>query len=240
MVAPRPYLDMTPQRTEKMGTTATESATTAAAPDRHQSAAQNIGIWFQARQKAIGFALGAIVLLVLVGWYMVESGKRKHAQAMDALDQARASMESGNYPEASAAFQRVTQVYSGTDAAYEAVLALNQVRLLSGQPQLAVEELTKFVASNPPAPYNSAAHSHLAMALENAGRIADATPEYLKAAELATEPYRKIDAILNAARTYRITGKKAEAVALLEKVIKDYKETEPGIAEAKVRLAELQ
>ncbi len=195
--------------------------------------------WLVARQKQIGMALGAVFVVGLVTWYVVESGRRKQSQAMEALDQARMSMESGNYPEASAALQKVTQTYSGTDAAYEAVLALNQVRLLSGQAQLAVDELRKFVATNPPGAFGSAAHSHLAIALENAGKVADATAEYVKAADLAPEAFRQIDALLNAARTYRAIGKDKEAAAMLEGLIKKYPKEQAGVAEAQVRLAEI-
>lgn len=195
--------------------------------------------WLQARQKVIGFTLGAIVLVGLVGWYVIESGRRKQAQAMEALDVARGAIEVGNYPEASTGLQRVIQSFAGTEAAYEATLALNQVRLLSNQAELAIEDLRAFAATNPPEPYGSAAHGHLAIALENSGKTAEATAEYIRAAELATEEFRKIDSYLNAARTYRIEGKTAEAIAVLQDVVKRFPAQSPGLAEAKVRLAEL-
>lgn len=204
-----------------------------------QTEPTHILAWLHARQKPITIALGAVFVVGLVTWYVTESGRRKQAQAMEALDQARVAMESGAYPEASAALQKVTQTYSGTDAAYEAVLALNQVRMLSGQAQLAVDELKKFVASNPPGAFGSAAHAHLAMALENAGKTADATAEYLKAAESAPEPFRQIDALLNAARTYRVLGKDKDAAGVLEGLIKKYPKEQAGVAEAQVRLAEI-
>lgn len=216
-------------------------ATTEAPPSQPDGSTDQTHVlaWLQARQKPITIALGAVFLVALVTWYVTESGRRKQAQAMDALDQARVAMESGNYPEASAALQKVTQTYSGTDAAYEASLALNQVRLLSGQAQLAVDELKKFVASNPPGAFGSAAHAHLAIALENTGKSAEATAEYLKAAETAPEQFRQIDALLNAARTYRLQGKDKDAAGVLEGLIKKYPKEQAGVAEAQVRLAEI-
>lgn len=206
----------------------------AAEPDEHPILA-----WFQAHQRAVGIAAGLVFVLGLAGWYVVESGRRKQVQALSALDQARNSMEAGNYPEASTAFQKVTQNYSGTDAAYEAALALNQVRMLSGQSQLAVDDLRKLAASNLPGVYGAAVRSHLGMALENTGKPAEAAAEYLKAAELAPEVFRKVDALLNAARTYRISGKEAEAVKVLADLIKAYPRETAGVAEAEVRLAEI-
>ncbi len=216
-----------------MGTTAAEPVR-AVEPTEHP-----ILGWFQARQKAIGIAAGVVFVLGLAGWYVVESGRRKQTQAQSALDQAWASMDGGNYPEASTGFQKVAQNYAGTDAAYEAALALNQVRMLSGQSQLAVEDLRKLVASNPPASYGSAARAHLAMALENTGKPAEAATEYLKAAELAPEVFRKVDALLSAARAYRSTGKDTEAAGVLSDLIKKYPKETAGIAEAEVRLAEI-
>ncbi len=214
--------------------------TTAAGPVRVVEPTEySIISWLQARQKAIGIAAGVVFVLGLAGWYVVESGRRKQAQALAGLDQARSSMEAGNYPEASAGFQKVTQNYAGTDAAYEAALALNQVRMLSGQGQLAVDDLRKLVASNPPGSYGAAARAHLAMALENTGKAAEAASEYVKAAELAPEAFRKVDALLSAARSYRAIGKETEAIAVLSELIKKYPKETAGIAEAEVRLAEI-
>lgn len=218
---------------------ATSAAEPTATPAAETAESGNLLAWFQARQRTLTVVGGVILLVGVVAWYVVEAGRRKQAQAMNALDQARASIESGNYPEASTALQKVTQTYAGTDAAYEATLALNQVRMMSGQSKLAVDELTKFVATNPPGAFGSAAEAHLAMALENTGKAADATAHYLKSAELAPETYRKIDALLNAARTYRAAGKDKEAAALLEDLIKKYPKEQAGVAEAQVRLAEI-
>ncbi len=215
-----------------MGTTAAERVVV-------EPTESSIMGWIQARQKAVGIAAGVVVALGIAGWLVVESGRRKQIQAFSVLDQARGAMDAGNYPEASTGFQKVAQNYSGTDASYEASLALNQVRMLSGQAQLAVDDLRKMVASNPPSPYGAAARAHLAMALENTGKPADAAAEYLKAAELALEPFRKIDALLAAARTYRVSGKESEAVKVLADLIKTYPKETAGVAEAEVRLAEI-
>jgi TolA-binding protein len=195
--------------------------------------------WLQARQKPLSFALLAIALVLLVGWYLRESGRRKELQAAAALDQARAMVETGNYPEASSQLQRITQVYRGTDAAFEAVLVLNQVRMLSGQAQLAADELRSFITADPPAPYRAAAQSHLAMALENSGKFAEAAQAYLAAAQTAEAAYLKTDALLAAARSYRLSGDTAKAVETLEGIVKQFPAESPGVVEAKVRLAEL-
>lgn len=217
-----------------MATSVAEQATPKATESDHP-----ILDWIQARQRPLGIAVLAIVLVALVAWYISESGRRKQSQAIDALDQARAVMEAGNYPEAATQLQRVVQVYAGTDAALEATLALNQVRMLSGQDQLALDELRKFIGSNPPARFLAAANSHLGMALENTGSFGEAAAAYQAAAAAATEPYLQADALLAAARCQRLAGDAQAASATLQDIIRRFPPTSPGVVEAKVRLAEI-
>ena len=87
--------------------------------------------------KALSIAGGAVVLIGLVAWGVTVSGKRKAEFSARALDEARAVAESGNLPLASSSLQKVIQSYGGTPAAEEAVITLNQVRLVNGQNELA-------------------------------------------------------------------------------------------------------
>ena len=194
--------------------------------------------WFQAKQKYVLIVAVAVAAAALLGWFLVESGRRKQIFLAEALDRARAAFETGDLPKASSEFQRLAQSYAGTDAAMEATLALNQVRMMSGQSKLAIDELNKFIATDPPAVFLSAAQGHLGAALENTGKFAEAGAAYSKTAESATESYRKVDALLNASRAYHLAGKDKEASDVLQNVIKNYKDV-PGVAEAEVRLAEL-
>jgi TolA-binding protein len=190
-------------------------------------------------RKPISYAAGAVVLLGLAGWLFTETGRRKEIAGADALDGARSAFESGNLPGASAAFQRVIQSYRGTDAAYQAELGLNAVRLASGQAQLAVDELKKFTDANPPAYYASGAMLMMGGALENLSKFDQAAAAYSSAAERAQEPYRKVEALLGTARSYRLAGKEKEALDVLRGIVSKFPAETPGVPEAKVRLAEL-
>jgi TolA-binding protein len=184
-------------------------------------------------------ALGAVLLVGLVSWYLIESGRRKRTLAAEALERAQATMETGNYPEASNQLQRVTQLYAGTDAAFQAVLALNQVRMLSGQSQLAADELTRFIATRPPSAHLASARMHLGLALENLGKFREAGAAHEASAAAAEPAFRKTDALLSAARAYRLAGDSQKAVEILTTLIKTLPPEAPGLSEAKVRLAEI-
>lgn len=194
--------------------------------------------WFTKNQKPVTYGAVAVAVLLVGGWLFMETGRRKEAAGADALDRARATFESGNWPAASTEFQRVAANFRGTEAGFGAELALNEVRIASGQNQIAADELAKFAAQNPPPFYASGAATMMGTALENLKKYPEAAAAYLKGAELATEDYRKVEAFLGAARAYRLAGKTTEAADVLRGVVSKFKREVPGVSEAEVRLAE--
>lgn len=189
------------------------------------------------RQLLMGVAV-AVALVVLMGWFIVESGRRKEAAAMMLLEGGWSLQDQGSLPEASAEFQRVIDTYRGTDAAMQATLALNQVRMQSGQAQLAVDGLREFLAASPPAEYASAGNRLLGNALEDAGQPAEAAAAYQAAADGAEADYLKAEALLAAARSWRAAGNNEAAVTALRRITTEFAETAVA-SEATVRLAEL-
>lgn len=189
------------------------------------------------RQLLTGAAV-AVALVLLMGWFIVESGRRKEAAAMAMLENAWSLQDQGSLPEASTEFQRVMDAYGGTDAAMQASLAINQVRMQSGQGQLAVDGLREFLASSPPAHYAASAHRLLGTALEDTGQPADAAAAYQAAADAATQDHLKAEALLAAARAWRAAGNVEEAVGALRRITTEFAEAAVA-AEATVRLAEL-
>ncbi len=180
----------------------------------------------------------AVVAAGLIGWFLVSSGRRKEEFAARSLNQARAAAEAGNLPLASSELQKLIQTYGGTDAADEAVITLNQVRMVNGQSELAVVGLRNFLATEPAPQYSAPAHGLLGAALENAGRYADAGAAFANASKAADLDYLRARYLIDAARAYRGGGKLQEAVSTYRSVIRQYPTTS-SVTEAKVRLAEL-
>ena len=219
-----------------MASTATSTVTT---PPAESSEPVPFLVRLEKHRKLISYVVGGVAALLIVGWLYNETGKRKQAAAADALDAARGTFEAGNLPAAATEFQAVIQRFGGTDAAFQAELGLNTVRLASGQSQLAVDELKKFAERNPPPYYQSGAWLIAGGALENLAKFDDAAAAYLKAADVAPEEYRKVEALLGAARSYRQAAKDKEAVDVYRRIVSKFPEDLPGVPEAKVRLAEL-
>lgn len=189
-------------------------------------------------QRTLAIIVGVVAVLALGAWMLVTSGQRKEEFANRALLQARSMAEQGNLPLAATEFQKIVDTYRGTDAARDALLSLNQVRLINGQAELAAVSLREFIASNPAPEYAAPAHGMLAAALENAGRSADAAASYRQAYAAAPVAYLKAEYLVDAGRAYLNAGMPAEAEQAYRTVVDDYA-TAAGATEAKVRLAEL-
>jgi outer membrane protein assembly factor BamD (BamD/ComL family) len=194
--------------------------------------------WYEKHQRPILIAVGLVALAAIVFWFILASGKRKEQFAARSLNQARAAAEAGNLPLASSELQRLITTYKGTDAAHEAVITLNQVRMVNGQSELAAVGLREFVASKPPAKYLAPAYGLLGAALENSKRWAEAAQAYSQAGISAEVPYLKASYLVDAGRAYREAGRTADATKAYRTVIEKYSDS-PSFTEAQVRLSEL-
>jgi TolA-binding protein len=194
--------------------------------------------WHGVSLRTIYIVGGALVLIALVIWGITVSGRRKAEYSARELDQARAVAESGNLPLASSSLQKVIQSYPGTPAAEEAVITLNQVRLVNGQNELAAVNLRDYLKSSHDPQYVAAANGLLGAALENSRRPLEAAAAYRAAAAATGVDYLKAEYLVDAGRAYRDAGKTTEAAGAYREVIDKYAKT-ASVTEAQVRLAEL-
>lgn len=216
----------------------TKPAQTVTAPAR--ASKSDWSNWWDnpARRNLVLLMAGGLVVVAAGAWFMKTSATRKEAYASAAVQQARMAAEQGNLPLAASELQKITQTYAGTRSSVEALLVLNQVRMVNGQTELAVVGLKEFIAKNPPAEYRVPAYGLLGVALENTRKPLEAAAAYDQASTGAQVDYLKADYLLQAARAYRDGGKPDQAIAAYQKVVKDYSKT-PALNEAQVRLAEL-
>ena len=194
--------------------------------------------WYRDRNRLLAVGGGVVALIALAGWFVISSNKRKEEFAARSLNQARAAAEAGNLPLASSELQKLIQTYKGTDAASEAFITLNQVRLVNGQSELAVVGLRDYIASKPETKYLAPAYGLLGAALENSKKFAEAAEAFSNASKSADVDYLKARYLIDAGRAYREAGKTAESIAAYRTVIQKYPKS-PSFTEAQVRLAEL-
>jgi outer membrane protein assembly factor BamD (BamD/ComL family) len=194
--------------------------------------------WYRNRERLAVAGAGILVLVALVIWFLTSSNRRKEEFAARSLNEARAAAEAGNLPLASSELQKLIQTYGGTDAATEAVLTLNQVRMVNGQSELAVVGLREFLAKNPKPEFSVPAYGLLGAALENSKKFAEAGDAFKRGSDAATLEYLKARLLIDAGRAYREAGKTAEAAEAYRTVVQKHPES-TSFTEAQVRLAEL-
>jgi TolA-binding protein len=194
--------------------------------------------WAQANRTLLLVITGILAAVVLVLWFLATAKNRREDFANRSLTQARNIAESGNIVQASTEFQKVIDTYKGSDAAKEAEISLNQLRLVNGQSELAVVRLRDFVKSSPGPQYITAAYGLLGAALENAKRPVEAGDSYKSAADASPVDYLKAEYLLQAGRAYANGGKTDQAIAVLRTVVNKYPKSAVH-TEAQVRLAEL-
>ena len=225
---------------KKKSSASTSSAATAAAPAIAVKPGQvdRLAAWARRNTRVLLILTGIVVAAGLLVWFMITAQRRKQEFASRALIEARSLADAGQIAQASSRLQQVIDTYSGTDAAQEAEISLNQLRLVNGQAELAAVRLRAFIARDPAPQYLAPADALLGASLENAGKPADAADAYQKAADASDTPYLKADYLLNAARAYTDAGNTDAAARVLRVVVDKYKDTSAYV-EAQVRLAEL-
>ncbi len=194
--------------------------------------------WYKNRQRHLIAAVAILAAIAIVAWFILASGRRKEEFAARSLNQARTAAEAGNLPLASSELQKLISAYKGTDAANEAVITLNQVRMINGQNELAVVGLREFLSGNPPEQYRTPASGLLGAALENAKKWDEAGKAYTQASSTAEVDYLKAQYLVDAGRAFRMAGKVDDAARAYRTILQKYPKSS-SVTEARVRLAEI-
>jgi len=196
--------------------------------------AENLFQWVKthARQASL-VAIGAAVL-VSGGLLWRSSGEKKEANAGRSLSEAQRSFTAGNLALAQSDLQKLVQRYDGTMAADQGRILLEQVYYEQGKNDDGLKVLEGVSSTGP---FKASLHAIRAAGLEQSGKAADASAEYLRAADAAVTESDKGQYRSDAARTLAAAGKKDEALKIWKAMADD--ETNPFSAEAKLRIGEL-
>lgn len=216
---------------------ATQSVTQPGAITQVEPFLGRVVAWSRAHPKVTSW--GGTLLLIGAGLFVwtVSSNRRSEAVAGRQLQGARYAFENQNLPLAASELARVTENYSGTNAAAEARLLLGQVRLLQGQPQQAIELLRDF-APRAGGAFQAQAYGLLGGAYENLGKPREAADAYQTGADRARMDFLKAQMLADAGRAWVAAGDTAKAIEAYRRIVKDLPK-EGAVTEAKVRLGEL-
>jgi predicted negative regulator of RcsB-dependent stress response len=193
-----------------------------------------------ARENGTRLSIAAAVLALLVagGWLYVSSARRKEAFASEQLLQARSSAEAGNLPLAASDLTKLVVQFSGTKAADAANVLLDQIRLLQGQRDVAINDLQKFVQGSHDTYSKASAYSLLGGGLEDQNKPRDAAQAYKLASDFASLDFLKAQYLLDQGRALTSAGDTADAKKTYGDVLSRFGRLDQA-AEARVRLAEI-
>ncbi|HSA55980.1 MAG TPA: tetratricopeptide repeat protein [Gemmatimonadaceae bacterium] len=190
--------------------------------------------WARANGRKLTVGAVAIAALAVTVWGWRASAERKELSAQRRLAEARQAVEARNLPLAQSDLRQVIQRFDGTMASLQARLLLAQVMFDQQKVDSGVAVLREIGS---PGVFASAYHALLAAGLEQAGRPAEAAPEYLRAADAALSAPEEATLRADAARAWEAAGNAEEARRVWGALAED--ETGPLSGEAKVRLGEL-
>lgn len=193
--------------------------------------------WIQGHRQMSTYGGLAIVVIAGLLWWNHISTRQSEERAGTALNEARLAFETKNYPLASSELSRVAENYSGTRAAQEATILLAQIRLLQGQNQQAIDQLTTF-APKAGSAYRAQAYALLGAAYDNLAHPSEAAAAYEQAAAAAEMDFLKAQFLSDAGRAWVSAGDSAKALAAYQTIVTKY-DSLGAATEAKVRLGEL-
>jgi predicted negative regulator of RcsB-dependent stress response len=190
-----------------------------------------------ARRREI--TIGGIVVVALAGglllWRM--SVNQKNARAETALIQAQNALFSGNRPLASNELQSVADRYRDTAAGVEGAMSLAQLDFEDAKWPEGIKVLEAAKQSSQAGHFRDALDGLMGGAYADLKRYDDAVKSYQTASDEAQYPALKDTYQADAARVLMLAGKKDEARKIWEALAA--KPDSPSVAEAKVRLGEL-
>jgi len=193
--------------------------------------------WFNAHRQLTYWVGAAIAVGVGLFLWTLSTNRKSEEIASRDLQGARFAFESQNLPLAASELARITENYSGTNAAEEGRLLLANVRMLQGQSQQAIEVLRDYAPKAGRA-FRAQAYGLLGAAYENTGRFRDAAEAYENGSGAARLDFQKAQMLSDAGRAWTSAADTAKAIAAYKRIIKDFPK-EGMVTEAKVRLGEL-
>ncbi|MFI5213784.1 MAG: tol-pal system YbgF family protein, partial [Gemmatimonadales bacterium] len=211
-----------------------------AAPDsaRKISSSDDFGQWIKENGRTAAIAAGLVAAAAVGIWLYIASESRKEEFASQALMQARGEAESGNLPLAGTDLTRLIERFDGTKSADQAVILLNQTRLVQGQRDVAINALRQFVSGRHADYVKASAYALMGGALEDAGRSREAAEAFHQASQNARLDFLKAQYLIDAGRAFTAAKDTTAARTAYGEVLSKYGRLDQA-AEARVRMAEI-
>ena len=210
--------------------------TSSAPPADREFDAEALKDWIVERSKPLSIGAGAVVVIVAAVLFWQQSSRIKNERADTALLSAQSAFYSGNTALAKSDLDKVVSRYPGTSGATQATMLLAAISYGEGKYADGIKALTA-AQNGVSGQFAPSLEELIASGHADAGRYDDAASHYLKAAEKTPYPADRDIFRAEAARSYDMGGKPAEARKIWAELASNRES--PVLNEAKVRLGEL-
>ncbi len=202
------------------------------------SSSDDLADWIREHGRTATVTAVLVAAAVLGTWLYMASENRKEAFASQALMQARGEAESGNLPLAATDLTRLIERFGGTNSADQAVILLNQTRLVQGQRDIAINALRQFVSGRHRDYVKASAYALMGGALEDAGKSREAAEAFHQASQNAQLDFLKAQYLIDAGRAFTAARDTTAARTAYGEVLAKFGRLDQA-AEARVRMAEI-
>jgi TolA-binding protein len=174
------------------------------------------------REKFL-WGLGILALLILAGFWFMNSRKEKDAEAETILTRANLELQTGQVPLALQNLRLLVEKHSGTRPGREGFYYLANAYFQLGDYQQAEHYYGEFLKRSGNAPVIAAsAYAGLATCLELKGKNKEASGNFAKAVEAARGNSQTPDYLVGAVRTHAALGDSAKARQFFARLKKDF------------------
>ncbi len=181
------------------------------------------------------FFIALIALIVAVSgviWYS-NNMKSSKIQSMNSFSEALSLYGAGRISSAENVFKSINNDYSGSREGIYSSYFLGKCFSIYGRNNEAISFFRDYIKNASKYPlYREAAHIGIAVAFENEHDFANAAEAYMDMVDLLSSPETKGYYLEKAADTYKLAGKKREAIKTFEKAL----ELREGIAKREIEL----
>jgi len=181
-------------------------------------------VWLELHGKQLAYGLGAVLVVLLIAYFVVSSDQAADDESMAAIAQLQSEPNILNDTEIlSQRLLEISEDYKGTIGGSEALYNLAQLTLGERQYEEALEYFEEYAHTyKNEYMLTTAALAGQATSLENLNRWDEAAVIYERIASNKKAPQARPNALLSAGRCYLKAGQPEKAKGLFEAVVADY------------------
>jgi predicted negative regulator of RcsB-dependent stress response len=198
-----------------------------------------VGKWAETHQQLLT-VLGVVAAILVLGLVYYRSYRQSlNLQAATELEQVYQSVSIADLEGARGQLGTFLERFAGTAYEPEARLLLGELYLSDGSPEQA-QVVLRPLGESPRGPIEFQAAALLAAALEENREWREAEEVYLRIADRSELDFQVRNALAAAARIRRDQGDAEGAIALYQRLIDHFEETDPRRGQFQMRIQEIE